>query len=70
MERERGVGAVLHAPRIAQLVLRCQRGSRARLVHSDQGWSWWWEAREFGTREPRTIRFMLRNLPRNEAGVR
>ena len=35
--------------------------SKARFVFGDQDWSaWTWEAREFGTREPRTIRFTWR----------
>ena len=36
--------------------------SKARFVFGDQDWSaWTWEAREFGTREPRTVRFTWRD---------
>jgi hypothetical protein len=33
-----------------------------RLIHGEQDWAaWTWEAREFGTSEPRTIRFIWRD---------
>lgn len=32
--------------------------AKARMVFGEQDWSAWkWEAREYGTREPHTIRF-------------
>ena len=35
---------------------------KARLVFGDQDWSTWeWSARQYGTREPHTIRFRYEN---------
>lgn len=34
---------------------------KVRLIHGEQGWAAWeWEAREYATKEPRTIRFQYR----------
>ena len=45
--------------------------SKARFVFGDQDWSaWTWEAREFGTREPRTTLHLARgNWSRAPAGA-